>query len=71
MESAPPFAKKREGWATQMSGLGLDNHSRARCSLTRSLFKGLDRRRFVFFHVENRVELGDLEQIVHLLREVQ
>jgi hypothetical protein len=35
------------------------------------LFERLYRRRFVVFHVEDGVELGDLKQVVDLLGEVQ
>ena len=36
-----------------------------------SLLERLDGRGFVVFHVEDSVELRDLEQIVHLFGEVQ
>ena len=36
-----------------------------------SLFEGFYGGGFVVFHVEDGVELGDLEQVVHLLGEVE
>jgi len=38
---------------------------------TRHLFESLDGGSFVVFHIENGVELGDLQQIMHFLGEVQ
>ena len=35
------------------------------------LCEGLDSRRFVVFHIEHGVELGDLQQVVDLLGQVQ
>src|SRR5258708_39572850 len=36
-----------------------------------SLLESLNRRRLVFLHIEHGVELRDLQQVVHLLGEVQ
>ncbi len=36
-----------------------------------ALFEALDRRGFVIFHVEDGVQFGDLQQVVHLLGEVE
>ena len=38
---------------------------------SRGLFEALDRGGFVVFHVEDGIQFGDLQQVVHLLGEVE
>ena len=56
---SPLLAKNCEKWGTQTWNRG------------KVLLERFDGRGFVVFHVEDGVELGDLEQIVDLLGEVQ
>src|SRR5271155_4405942 len=39
--------------------------------MAEGLFKALDRGGFVIFNVEDGIQFGDLQQVVHLLGEVQ
>ena len=60
-----PFPKWTNGrWGQSRTGPRLKN-------LQQTLIKRFDCCRFVVFHIENGIEFGDLEQVVHFFGQIQ
>jgi hypothetical protein len=74
MEAMACPRRARRGERTRKNAEGPDAPVPVQAPFTSDgggLFEALDRGGFVIFHVEDGIQFGDLQQVVHLLGEVE